>query len=83
RQVNILRDLDHPNVVKILQFYPKDPGYYFVVLEYVPGGELFDRVAKKETYNEREARDVCKVLVDIVGYLHGKGIVSLDFRARV
>lgn len=46
-QVQILRELDHPNIVQIYQFYPKDPAYYYVVLEYMVGGELFDRIVKK------------------------------------
>lgn len=46
-QVQILRELSHPNVVNIYQFYPKDPAYYYVVLEYLLGGELFDRIVKK------------------------------------
>ncbi|CAM9927823.1 unnamed protein product [Pylaiella littoralis] len=76
REVQILRELNHPNIVKIYQFYPKDPAYYYMVLEFMLGGELFDQIVKKESYNEREVRDVCKVLVDAVGYLHSKGIVS-------
>ncbi len=39
--------MDHPNIVKIYQFYPKDPAYYYMVLEYMVGGELFDRIVKK------------------------------------
>lgn len=45
--MQILRELNHPNVVNIYQFYPKDPAYYYVVLEYLLGGELFDRIVKK------------------------------------
>lgn len=30
----------------------------------------------QDTYNEKEVRDVIKVLVDVVGYLHARGIVS-------
>eukprot|EP00903_Cladosiphon_okamuranus_P012203 g11446.t1 len=80
REVQILRELKHPNVVKIYQFYPKDPAYYYVVLEYLLGGELFDRIVKKDTYNEKEVRDVILVLVDAVGYLHARGIVHRDLK---
>lgn len=33
--------------MNIYQFYPNDPRYYFLVLEYMEGGELFDRIAQK------------------------------------
>lgn len=45
--MKVLRELNHPNVVKIYQFYPKDPGYYYMVLEFMLGGELFDQIVKK------------------------------------
>lgn len=46
-KVQILRMLQHPNVVKIYQFFQDDPDYYYVVLEFVAGGELFDRIVQK------------------------------------
>ena len=46
-QLNILKVLNHPNVVKLHQYFPHETGYYFVVLEYVAGGELLDLVVKK------------------------------------
>lgn len=53
--MQILRELNHPNVVNIYQFYPKDPAYYYVVLEYLLGGELFDRIVKKVRQRARSA----------------------------
>ncbi|CAM9175297.1 unnamed protein product, partial [Ectocarpus fasciculatus] len=49
-----------------------------MVLEYLTGGELFGRIIQKESYSEREARDVVKVLVDAVSHLHEKSIVHRD-----
>ena len=46
-QVKTLRELDHPNVVKIHQYFHHEIRFYYVVLEYVGGGELLDRVVKK------------------------------------
>lgn len=42
--ITILRYLDHPNILKIFEFY-KDDSYYYVVSEYCSGGELFDRIS--------------------------------------
>jgi len=45
--VQILKELRHPNIVEILRFYPHEVAYYFVVLEFLPGIELFDFIANK------------------------------------
>ena len=52
-QVEILRRLDHPNVVAIHQFYRKDPKNFYVVLESLAGGELFDRIVEKVCCSRR------------------------------
>lgn len=46
-QVDILRNLKHANIVEMHQFYPAEPMHYYVVLEYMAGGKLIDRIAKK------------------------------------
>lgn len=47
QQVEVLRELQHPNIVEIYRFYRRDPAYYYVVLEFLPGVELFDYIGKK------------------------------------
>ena len=60
------------------EFYPRlyevfeDSRDYFVVLELVAGGELFDRIVKKSCYTEKEARFFVRIFLgkhDIVTYL--------------
>lgn len=46
-QVRILQDLDHPNVIKIYSFFHNDPQYFYMALEMMGGGELFDMVVEK------------------------------------
>lgn len=47
KKVRILRLLQHSNVVTIYQFFEDDPDYYYMVLENMAGGELFDRIVQK------------------------------------
>ena len=49
-QVRILRSLKHPNVIDIYQFFKDDSDRYYVSIEYMRGGELFDRIVKKVGY---------------------------------
>ena len=46
-QVEILGKLDHINVVKIYHFFPYEIFHFFIVLEYLEGGKLLDRVVSK------------------------------------
>ena len=54
-ELDILATVDHPSCVKLLEVY--DEGTKLVlILEYMGGGELFDRIVEKEHYSENEAR---------------------------
>lgn len=42
-----MKSLTHPNVIDIYQFFKDDPQTYYVTIEYMKGGELFDRIVQK------------------------------------
>jgi serine/threonine protein kinase len=50
------------------------------VLEYAPGGELFDRIVKKTYYDEKEARALCSVLVNAVHHMHSHDVMHRDLK---
>ncbi|CAM9722100.1 unnamed protein product, partial [Ectocarpus fasciculatus] len=79
-EANIMRELNHANVVSIYGFYEDGPKYYDMALELMEGGELLDRIVKKTYYNEAEARDVCVPLLAAVEYIHSQGIVHRDLK---
>ena len=60
-EINILKSLDHPNIVKYYETY-ENQKYMYIVMEYWPGGELFDVIAQKAkaegSFNESEAADM-------------------------
>lgn len=60
-EINILKSLDHPNIVKYYETY-ENQKYMYIVMEYCPGGELFDVIAQKAKtegcFNESEAADM-------------------------
>jgi serine/threonine protein kinase len=79
-EVQILQKLKHPNIIDIYQFYRNEKDFYYVIIEYMKGGELFDRIVSKQFYTEKEARDLCKILLDAVKYCHDKDIVHRDLK---
>lgn len=44
-EIDILKQLDHPNIVKIYEFY-QDKINFYLITEYINGGELFDKISK-------------------------------------
>ncbi len=42
-EIEILKQLDHPNIVKMFEFY-QDKGNFYIVTELIKGAELFDKI---------------------------------------
>jgi calcium/calmodulin-dependent protein kinase I len=78
-EVDILSQLDHPNVLKIFEIFDEDDCIY-LVLELLAGGELFDRIVEKESYSEKEAAETIRPLVDALRYCHQLGIIHRDLK---
>ena len=51
QEIKILKQLDHPNIVKIFDFYDDDD-YMYIVTELCSGGELFDMITKIGSFTE-------------------------------
>eukprot|EP01091_Cochliopodium_minus_P017778 TRINITY_DN7037_c0_g3_i1.p1 TRINITY_DN7037_c0_g3~~TRINITY_DN7037_c0_g3_i1.p1 ORF type:complete len:512 (-),score=119.45 TRINITY_DN7037_c0_g3_i1:124-1626(-) len=79
REILILRKLQHPNIVSVIDIIDNNKNLY-IVLELAKGGELFDRIMEKEKFSEEEARQMFKQLLDAVSYLHSKNIVHRDLK---
>jgi len=78
-EIEILKDMKHPNIIRLYGVFD-ETAYYYLVTERMRGGELFDRVVSKAYYNEKEARDVCKILFDAIGYCHKKNVAHRDLK---
>ena len=83
REIALLRLCQsHPNVVQLHQvFY--DEAHTYIVLELLRGGELLDRIRKKERFTEDEASQIMRKLVSAVHHLHSKNIVHRDLKPEV
>mmetsp|Transcript_33564 Transcript_33564/g.38568 ORF Transcript_33564/g.38568 Transcript_33564/m.38568 type:complete len:127 (+) Transcript_33564:45-425(+) len=66
-EVEILSQLEHPNVVKMVEVFDEED-FMYIVLELMTGGELFDRIVEKESYSEKEAADTIRPIVDAIRY---------------
>lgn len=78
-EISILKELNHQHIMQ-LDNVVVTINHYYLVAEYLEGGELFDRIVDKSSYTENEARDVCKILFGALAYMHSKGIAHRDLK---
>ncbi|KAI9806521.1 MAG: hypothetical protein M1833_003708 [Piccolia ochrophora] len=79
REISILRELSHPNIVRLHEMVETDR-HIGIILEYASGGELFDYILNQRYLKDHAARRLFAQLVSGVGYLHKKGIVHRDLK---
>jgi len=78
-EVEILSQIDHPNVVKLFEVWD-DKLKFYMVMEIMTGGELFDRIVEKDHYSEKEAADTIRPIVDAIRYCHNMGVAHRDLK---
>ncbi|WPH00878.1 Hypothetical protein R9X50_00370900 [Acrodontium crateriforme] len=80
KEVQIMRQLDHPNIVSLVDF-SESKQYYFIVLELCPGGELFHQIVRLTYFSEDLSRHVIIQVAKALEYLHEQaGVVHRDIK---
>lgn len=76
-EVEILKTLDHTNIIKAYETYPiKSDKKLAIVMELCTGGDLHARLP----YNELQAAIVTKQIISAISHVHGRNIVHRDLK---
>lgn len=80
REIQIMHHLSgHKNVVSIKDVY-EDVQAVHIVMELLPGGELFDRIQGNGRYSEMKAAEITRIVVSIVAMCHSLGVMHRDLK---
>uniref|UniRef100_I1JS30 non-specific serine/threonine protein kinase n=1 Tax=Glycine max TaxID=3847 RepID=I1JS30_SOYBN len=79
KEISTMKLINHPNVVRILEVLASKTKIY-IVLEFVDGGELFDKIAANGRLKEDEARNYFQQLINAVDYCHSRGVYHRDLK---
>ena len=79
REIEMLKNLNHPNVIKILKIM-EDSKTIYIIMEYCQNGELFNRIVQKQHLNENEAAFFYYQLINGLEYIHQNNIAHRDLK---
>ncbi|KAJ1394314.1 Serine/threonine-protein kinase, active site [Sesbania bispinosa] len=79
REIATMKLIKHPNVVQLHEVMGSKTKIY-IVLEFVTGGELFDKIVNHGRMGEKEARRYFQQLINAVDYCHSRGVYHRDLK---
>ena len=81
REVGLLQQLEHENIVKFYDFF-EDPEFYYIVMSFHSGGELFQKILEVKRFSEVDAGFLGFQMLLALEYIHSLRIVHRDVKAE-
>lgn len=81
REVQIMKMLSHPNVIKLYQVM-ETKSMLYLVTEYASNGEMFDYLDTHGRMSEKEAKKKFMQIISAVEYCHKRHVVHRDLKAE-
>ena len=78
-EIYILKNLDHPNIMKIYEFFADDKNFY-IISEFFDQGDLFTKIEKLGSLNQIVVKFIMEQIFNAVAYLHSKGVLHGDIK---
>lgn len=78
-EIEIIKKLDHPNIFEIYEFYDDEESFYLIT-EYLEGGELFDFITSTGELNENLVFIIIEQVLSAINYLHKHNIIHRDIK---
>ncbi|KAJ3695671.1 hypothetical protein LUZ60_001048 [Juncus effusus] len=79
REISIMKLVRHPHVVRLHEVLASRTKIY-IILEFITGGELFDKITRHGKLNENDSRKYFQQIIDGVDFCHNKGVSHRDLK---
>jgi calcium/calmodulin-dependent protein kinase I len=80
-EVLILSTLRHSSICPLIDFF-EERECYFLIMELMSGGDLFDRIGSKKCYTENDARKLCRTLLESLRFCHDNSVAHCDMKPK-
>ncbi|PSN53221.1 Testis-specific serine/threonine-protein kinase 4, partial [Blattella germanica] len=81
REIEVVKGLKHPNLIRFLQAIETTHRVY-IVMEFAENGSLLDIIRRDSYIDETRSRRWFKQLIDAIDYCHEKGVVHRDIKCE-
>ena len=78
-EVNILKTMDHPNIVKLFEFYSNEK-QYSIIMEYCKGGKLNTEIRNYAPFDEKYSAYIMYQIFSAINYCHNMNIIHRDLK---
>ena len=79
QEVEILRLVDHPNIVRVYEYF-EEPKWIYLVMEYCKGQPLQQKIHSRYQFSEQSAATIIRQIFLVATYLHDKSIIHRDLK---
>lgn len=74
REAKILRYINHPRIIQLLETFETD-NHYYITIELVCNTSVLDLLEKSGKFAEEKAKKYIKQMIEATDYLHAQDII--------